>query len=516
MGNVLTNLKNAFFGAEQKASDVAVDPGGSQFNGSMIKGIIPQYIYRPPFGFPREQDVVLNRKLGANAYVHSIVSTIQFEVSSTPYDIVVKEDETESPEQVKKLKEFFNNPNGNAESFSFILRALVKDILELDSGILMKVFDGAGNFKQIFARDGASFYKNPDIHGYMGDRDDIIPQYYFHYNAEKRVYEFLNRFEDKDSINAIRDTAAYFQYGYNNASVPIPFGKREIVWISANPRTESVYGRSPIDVLGDVIYTILYGATFNLDFYLNNNIPDGVIQLIGANNEHIRQFRERWEANFTEKDVFDNKRKKFFTFPITNAEAKFTPFAFNSKDMEVLEQQKWFWKIVMACFGVTPSEMGFTEDSNKATELVQSSVFKRKAVAPLLDIIEYHINLSIMPELDPTGKYKFQFIDTDLEQDTKKATLEKMYIDMGVKTPEMVAEEMGIDVKRLKKEKEEKRQQEMQAQDNFTFGQEQEQKSVVDETLPGLDEYFANVTSELNELLTTLPDSDNNRLGDVQ
>lgn len=490
-----------------------VDPGGQQFDGSMIKEVIPAHLYKPPFGYPRTQDVITLRKLAKNAYIRSVISTIQFEVAATKWDIVPKDGFEENPVETKLIKDFFRNPNGNAESFEYIMRQLVQDILELDSGVLVKVFDANGNFKQVFARDGGSFLKNPDIHGYMGNRDDIIPIYYFQYNPETRTYDFITKYNNNEAVQQVQERAAYFQYGWSNASIPIPFGKREIIWMSANPQTTDVYGRSPLEVLGDVIYTLLYGASFNLDFYVNNNIPEGVIQMLGASKDDITAFRTRWQQQFMQKDIFDVKRKKFFVFPITNQETKFTPFTFNSKDLEVLEQQKWFWKLVLACFGVTPSEMGFTEDSNRATEVVQQSVSKRRAVRPLLSLLEYHFNLQLLPEIDRTGKYEFKFVYNDIDEDMKKAQLENLYIQMGVKSSEMVAEEMGIDIARLAADKEKQRQQEIEmAKVNQPPVQ---QKSMVEEPKDELDEYFKDVEEEIISFINKQPDAKKKQLGQI-
>lgn len=517
------------FKAQTKESVVgnSVDPGGPQFNQSIFKATIPRYLYNPPFGHPRNQNIPLIRRLGSNAYVHSIISTIQQQVGSADWDVVVNDGEEENPDEVREIKKWFNNPNGNSESFAFILRAIVKDILELDSGVLIKVFDGAGNFKQVFARDGGSFLMNPDMYGYLGNREDFIPSYYYAYDEKQKLYYFVNEFDgrnvddlQKDTVMNLKNRAAYFQYGLTSQGMPIPFGKAEVVWFSIYPQTNNVYGRSPLEVLGDVIYTLIYGATFNLDMYLNNNVPDGVVQLLGANSDDIKAFRERWQAEFVEKDIFNNERKKFFKFPISNTEVKFTPFVFDPKQMQVLEQQAWFWKLACACFNVTPSEMGFTEDSNKATEINQSSVFKRKAIQPLLQEIEYKINLQIMPHLDPTSKYKFKFDEYDIQEDLKKYQLLQMQISMGVKTAEMVAEEEGIDVSILKAQKEEKRQQDletMQLQSGFGFNQpeskpnkpEEKTLPIQDANIPDLDDYFNTVRKELDGLLKGVTFSDN-------
>lgn len=520
---VLQRIKDFFYERKATTNSPIVDPGGYQFEGSLVKPVIPQFLYRPPFGYPRDQSAVTNRKLAANGYVHAIKTTIQSEVAGAEWDIVVKDGFEEDEDETKRIKEFFRNPNGNSESWEIIIRKVVGDVLDFDSGVLVKIFDNSGRFKQVMAFDGGSFLKNPDVHGYMGGRADIIPIYYFQYDDSKKQYVYTNRFRSVEDIKLVQEEAAYFQYSYNGNAIPIPFGKREVVWFSQNPRTDSVYGRSPLDVLGDVLYTLIYGASFNLDSYLNNNMPDGILQILGANRDEIRAVRERLESKFIEKDVFDNKRKKFFTIPVVNYESKFVPLNWSSKEMEVLEQQKWFHKLVCAVYNITPSEMGFTEDSNRSTEKGQEQVHKRKSIAPILNLIQYHINLQLMPELDPSGKYEYRYIHNDIQEDLQKAQLNQLYITMGVKTAEMVAEEMGVDVERLKREKEAQKAEIVEMTKAVGEAPPKpekpaEQKAIVNENEPKeeMEDYFSEVEDELYRIIEQLPDKANDAVSKIE
>ena len=531
---------NEFFKTEKKTEKVSnnnavVDPGGPQFEDSVIKSVIPSFLYKPPYGHPRTQDVVQLRRLEKNAYIHSIIQTIQHEVSSAKRKIVVNEKKKENYELKNKIMSWFMNPNGNAESFDELLRALVRDILVLDSGIWVKVFNTKGEFTQIFCRDGATFLKNPDPHGYLGDKDDYIPFWTWKWDDESNNYRLIKAYDENndEEFRVISEKAAYFQYGWTRGGTPIPFGKREIMWFSNNPLSDSVYGRSPVEVLGNVLLTLIYGAAYNMDFYLNNNMPDGILSLIGVSASDLNAFRARFTQKFYEKDSLEYNRRIGHQFPIVNVEPKFIPFNLSSRDMEIINQQEWFWKLTLACFGVTPSEMGFTSDSNRATEAVQSSIFKRKAIAPILRMIEYRINLQLMPELDPSGTYKFKFDDYDLQEDLAKHQLYQIQAQLGIKTAEMIAEEEGIDVHELKRQKEEARSLRIEEQ-QYTFGnyysqfpngssqqasdearndekETKNQEEPVDEDV-GIDEYMRTINRQTMELVRELSFSDDSSL----
>lgn len=441
---------------------------------SIFKAYVPEFLYKPPFGYPRKENLPLIRQLAKNPYVFSVIKTLADEAASNDYDIVYRADVEPTPmmdeKRIEMLK-FFHNPNKNKESFKHLLRAVVKDIAELDSGVLVKVFNKQGEMTQLFARDGASFLKNPDIYGYMGNRAEYVEPSNINYAIapEDPAYpETLKQY----SMN-YKEAAAYFQYGTTAMALPVPFGRREVIYISQNPRSDSIYGLSPIQILADVITTLVYGANYNLDFYMNNNMPEGVISILGANQDQLKAFRERFDAQFRQKDTVTGFMRKIgFKFPIVNQPVDFKPFQLDPKVMQIIEQQSWFTKLVWACFGVNADEMGFTEDSNRATGANQNAAYKRKAVRPMLELLKYHIENELIAEWgeEVFETFEFKWDDYDLEEDIKKHQLYESQIRMGIKTAEMIAAEEGINVEELKAGKAEEREQRMQEQQSQGFG----------------------------------------------
>jgi len=468
------------FGLGRKSEIVEKDTGSmSVKQGEGIhKAYIPEFLYKPPFGYPRKENIPLIRQLAKNPYVFSVIKTLCDEAASTDYDIVYKEDVEHTPEldqNIIDIKKFFGNPNGNKESFQHILRAVVKDICEVDAGIIIKSFNKRGEMVEIYARDGGSFLMNPDIYGYLGNRADYVEPMPINYVTTPESPDFTARLNQYTL--AYKEAAAYFQYGTTAMALPVPFGMKEVIYLMMNAQSNNIYGISPIQILADIITTLVYGANYNLDFYMNGNMPEGIIQILGGNKASIDAFRERFDSQFRIKDkVTGFMRKVGFKFPIVNQETKFTPFQLDPKVMQIIEQQEWFTKIVWACFGVTADEMGFTENSNKATSGAQTAVYKRKAVRPMLALLKYHLDREVIMEWGDNAfeNLEFKWNDYDLEEDLKKHQLYKMQVDIGIKTAEMIAEEEGIDVTELKKQKEESEEKEMQKfERENSFNQEQ-------------------------------------------
>ena len=456
------------------------------------KAYIPGFLYKPPFGYPRKDNPVLYRRLAETPYVFSVVKTLCDEASSLEWDICVKEG-IENPEQydekIKEVKAFLQNPNGNEESWEHIQRAFMRDLLELDSGVIVKVFDKQGKLKELYARDAISFLKNADIYGCISNRADFIMPMQLN-PADEHTEELSGDTIQNYYNNYVLHSAAYFQYGWTAGSFPVPFGKREIVYMMANPRTDSIYGRSPLDILQNTIMTLQYGNDYHLDFYVNGNVPEGIISIPGAQEEELQALSSQLHDKTHVLDALDNERRIGSRIPLTSyTDPKFIPFQLSPKEMEVIQQQQWFIKMVWMCYGVTPDEMGYTETSNRAVGDSQAKVFKRKALRPICNVIEYHVNTQILPEFfvnemegenKQFGDYEqksfdmawelaikecpieFKYKDYDVEEDIKKHTVYQMEINMGVRTAEMVAEELGINVEELKVQKEEAHQKQME------------------------------------------------------
>jgi hypothetical protein len=468
----------------EKKTGTATAPGYQDPpQNDMFKAYIPNFLYKPPFGYPLNKNILHLKALAKNPFIFSVIRTLKDEASTTKWEIkykkefaseaftkpkadapnklkaeVVPKDENKGMDDIQRISNWFNNPNGNEESFNDIIGQWIVDLCECDAAVGVKVFTKGGEFSQLFARDGGSFLKNPDIYGYIGNRDEIV------YPYDSVNPNLTTPYSIKVYNAAYAETAAYYQYGWTGNALPVPFGRREVVYMMANARADSIYGRSPMEVIEEVLLTLIYGVAYNSDFYLNGNAPDGLINLVGADVEITKAFQERMKAKFKTTDtLLGNSRRIGHQYPVYGGpDAKFVPFQLSAKDMEIIEQQKWFTKLVWSAFGVTPDEMGYTEDSNKAVSSNQSSVHKRKALRPLLKKIEYAINSQIMTELDPTGKFEFAFEDYDIDEETKKAQLYQLQITGGWKTAEMVAEEEGIDIAKLKAHKEEQANQEMQ------------------------------------------------------
>ena len=126
---------------EIKALETGVETDsifGNRKDVDIFKAYIPNFLYKPPYGFPRNENLQQYKILARNPYIFSIIKTLCDEATSSKWEIKVKEEyqdtENDYKEKVKEVTKFFKNPNGNDESLQHILRQIVTDLLETDSG----------------------------------------------------------------------------------------------------------------------------------------------------------------------------------------------------------------------------------------------------------------------------------------------------------------------------------------------------------------------------------------------
>lgn len=385
------------------------------------------------------------------------ITTIVDEICSIEWDIVPNDgmEEQADESEIEHIRNFLKNPNTNDESFEDVLIKMpVRDLLEINTGLLNKIFNMREELVEIVARDGGTFTKNPDIHGMFTDREEImLPQ-----EIIPNEGAVVNPFK-QITTPSVRERAAYFQYGWIAGPMPVPFGRREIIWLEKNKRTDDHYGYSPVQILAKNLQMLIYMLESDLEYYNDNNVPKGIIGLDESDAESLKAFQDQWTEMQQKKDEFGNWKKMIHKVPIVNTTPSFTRIAFSSQEMEVIEKQKWYTKMVWASFGVTATELGYTEDAKgSANQIVQSKVFRKKAINPMLRILENKYNQNIISEFEYVGtiktgngktitipKYKFVFKIFDTDEERAKYELYELQTKSGVKTINEVRKDEGLE-----------------------------------------------------------------------
>lgn len=388
-------------------------------SGDGRKAVLTEYFWQPIRGQPRRVDTNELRQFAQTYWVNACVKTLVDEISTLDWDVIPK-DEYEYEwvkTEIETVKKFLMKPNKNSEGFQDILKPFLKDVLEIDAGVWVKVFTldsydfdmiepksgapmlkpkGQRKMTEVYARDGASFLKEIDKFGFL---------------------------------------KGYWQYSYQIPAHPMWFNEEEIVYTMESPRSMSCYGYARTQAVLDIVKSLHYSTLYNKRFFEESPIPDGALSLLDTNEVEMTDFMNYWNTEF---------KAQPHKVAILNKDVKWQPFNITNRELEFLETQKWYMNMIVSEYGLSMEELGITEDSNRATSATQAELVKRRGIRPFLKVIENAINRGILPEFDFEG-IEFTFIYDDPAE--KKAKLDnwKLELDMGVKTINEVRNELGLE-----------------------------------------------------------------------
>jgi HK97 family phage portal protein len=379
------------------------------------QAVYPAWFFSATYGQPRGIDINELRTFSKSSWVQMVLTTIKKEVSNIPWEVVNadEEDKTDYSEQIKTVTDFLNNINLNNDTIEDINSELVTDIGEIDAGVL----------NLVYSNDSYEMGKYP-IYDATGK---IVGGYPMPILKEfgKRQLVAVKTADGGSMLKQVdlhKNILGYYQYSFKSpVQNPTPFQREEIVYLSLNKRPYSIYGFSPIESVQQVLELLIQGTRWNKDFFKNGAIPDILVSLPKLDTEELKKLRRIWDNQF--------KGKPHPVGFINWAIDQVVKLNNTNKDMEWLEGQKWYYHLVFACCGVSPSEAGFFESSNQATDENQSRVTIRNAVKPYMKILERAINQRIIKEIlqEENPKIKFKYFPKDhaeekieFEQNMKK------------------------------------------------------------------------------------------------
>lgn len=337
---------------------------------------LPTWFFQSKRGWPRGVNFIEIRQYAKSSWVQMVTNTIIKQMKLTDWHIVKKDedDPTDYSEDIETATTFLKIPNRNQQSFDEVFGQYLRDILELDSGVIFKGRNESGELVELFAHDGARFLRDVDRAGI--------------YNG-------------------------WWQYSFSHtASAPKFFENDDIVYGMMNLSTETFpYGFSPLQSIQQVVELMIQADRYNKEFFRNNAIPDGLVTT-DMPSDQLQRFSREWK-----QQVQGQAHKLMF---LNSSKAEFTPLAMNNRDMEWLQGQKWYFHLVFGAYGLSPQEAGFFEDSNRSTSEEQSRITSRGAIQPYLDKIANDINCHILPDLLEHDNLEFQWRLHDATKEEKE------------------------------------------------------------------------------------------------
>lgn len=202
----------------------------------------------------------------------------------------------------------------------------------------------------------------------------------------------------------------------------------DLFYVPYRLQSNSPYGLAPIEWLLLNANTDLRFQMHFLNYFTDGNVPDGFMEAPEGMSEatQLQQFQEVWDS-LMEGDQ------------TTLRKIKWVPHGSNYKPTRESKFDPTFPLYLMrktcAAFKVTPNDLGFTEDVNRATGETQVDVQFRIGTKPLASYLKAIYDSYLQDDLGLPVQFQFD-LGEEKEDRYQEAQAWKLYVDMGAASPD--------------------------------------------------------------------------------
>lgn len=397
----------------------------------------------PPMGTPREQTA------GPRRFQYSVGANVQFiprtgeavsfaalrnfarlydiariciqvrkeEMQGLEWKIVARErgKEDDFAEPIKMLTEFFAKPD-RRNTFDDWMGMLLEDIFVIDAMTLHKQPTRGGDLYGLRVVDGATMHPVIDEVGEIYGYQQII------YGVPRTAY--------------IDADYAYLMPDANKIDTVFPFG--QLIYRPRVQIPDSVYGFPPLEWVIVTVNQAIRKQVSDLSHYTEGNIPEALAPMPdGTTIEQALQFNDDFNALLA-GDPRMRARLHWMPGGIDPSKVhEFRPFTTDTAWDEMLVKK------TCAAFGVSPQEIGFTYQVNRATGEMQENVQYRRSIEPITQFFESMLSEIIKDDFGyPELLFKFNF--GEIEDSLKLAQVDDIYVKNGVRSVDEVRSERQL------------------------------------------------------------------------
>lgn len=208
--------------------------------------------------------------------------------------------------------------------------------------------------------------------------------------------------------------------------VPLERSQLAVMHYPKGNRTYRFYPQSPSLQVRDWLEILTNSTIHHNRFYSDNEVPPGLIQIIGERD--VSSIKDKiQEASGDPRDV-----------PVIGGDggAQWIELGGTAVNLDIIEEQRWFFQMCLASLGLGKQELGFIEDVNRANGEVESSRIYKRITGPFAKQFEgafQHIarQFDVYNALDDPFRITLRFSDPR-EERAREERLRNMYNDGGL------------------------------------------------------------------------------------
>lgn len=207
----------------------------------------------------------------------------------------------------------------------------------------------------------------------------------------------------------------------------------QLVYMMRNPRTNRLYGFSPVEQIMMTVNIALRRQVSQLEFYTAGNVPEAIAQVPETwTPKQLTEFQLMWDS-MNEGNTAQRRKMRFVP--------SLKDITFPKQDVLKDEYDEWLARIVCFAFSIPPTS--FVKQQNRATAEQAADSAKEEGLLPLMRWIENKLNLLISRHLGHP-ELKFVWKMRNQVEPQVQATIDKVYVETKVQTPDEVRERMGL------------------------------------------------------------------------
>ena len=203
-----------------------------------------------------------------------------------------------------------------------------------------------------------------------------------------------------------------------------------------NPRTNRLYGFSPVEQIIMTVNIALRRQFSQLEFYTAGNVPEAIAQVPeNWTPKQIVEFQTLWDS-MNEGNTAARRKMRF----VPNLK----DITFPKKDVLKDEYDEWLARIVCFAFSIPPTS--FVKQQNRATAEQAADSAKEEGLLPLMRWLQNKMTFLIARHLGmPEVKFKWKM--ENAIDPLKQAQIDEIYSRPTVKVimPEEIRARMGMD-----------------------------------------------------------------------
>lgn len=351
---------------------------------------------------PRDQEGVTFQQLRSLADAHDVLRTVietrKDELAGLAWSITSKDDKVEPDARCKEVTEFLASPD-KEHGWDEWLRMLLEDLIVLDAPTAYVHRTNGGKLYALEPIDGATI---------------------------KRVLDSAGR-------TPIAPAPAYQQI--IKGLPAIDYTTEELVYRPRNPRTNRIYGYSPVEQIIMTVNIALNRQLAVLNHYTEGNIPAAFIGVPDTwQPAQIAQFQAYWDS-LMNGDLAQKRRAKFVPGDIAkNIHETQTP---PLKD----EYDEWIARIVCFAFSISPTP--FIKNQNRATAQTAQETAEGQGLVPYKRWIKNLMDFIVQVQFGYTD-LEFAWENKDDIDVMVQAQVDQIYINSGVTSPDEVRGRLGL------------------------------------------------------------------------